>query len=88
MKMELTKEARFVGETPIDKETAERWVGIYIRDFKRLPSEDFEKSFRRKLSSNPGLIVELLAILRIRPKFLARVGATREQIEWLKRRVA
>ena len=72
----------------IDVQTAEKWVGIYIRDYGELPTSTFEKSFRRKLSSNPDLIVELLAILRIRPKFLARVGATQEQIEWLKRRVA
>lgn len=72
---------------PVDIQTAEYWVGIYVKDFGELPSETYEKTHRAKLSFNPDSITELQAILRIRPKFLVRVGATREQIEWLKRRV-
>lgn len=69
----------------IPKETVERWVGIYVKEYNELPSETYEKTHRARLSPHPDLIIELLAILKIRPKFLPRVGATPEQIGWLKR---
>jgi len=84
-------------EEPIDNETAEKWVGAYVRDYGELPSESFEKSHHHKLEiprKEEMMMVELAAILRLRPKFLgywkagsfvSRVGATPGQIEWLRK---
>jgi hypothetical protein len=66
-----------VGE-PIDRETLERIVGTYVKDYGRLPTEDYEKSHRRRLeiphqkngSTIAMLIQELAAILAMRPKFI------------------
>ena len=66
----------------ISREEAEKWVGAYIKEFKMLPSESLERSTRIPSPPNPSLMFELLAIFRLRPRFLERF-ATPEQIEWL-----
>ena len=66
----------------IDREEAEKWVGVYIKEFKMLPSESLERSTHIPSPPSPSLMFELQAILRIRPRFLERF-ATQEQIEWL-----
>jgi len=79
-------------EEPIDRETTERIIGIYVRDYGRLPTEDYEKSHRRKLeiphqrdgSTIAMLLQELAAIVALRPKFL-NGRLTLGQIEWLRK---
>lgn len=78
-----------VEEEPIDNETAERIVGRYIEDYGELPTKTFEKTHRKPLDLVPLPeninLIELAAILRIRPKFLDR--ATKPgQIKWLKKK--
>ena len=36
---------------PIDNQTAEKWIGIYIEDYGELPTETYEKSTHRKLET-------------------------------------
>jgi hypothetical protein len=67
-----------VKEEPIDSETVQRIIGIYVRDYGRLPTEDYERSHRRRLeiphrrdnSTIAMLFQELAAIIALRPKFL------------------
>jgi len=80
------EEEKPVEEEPIDVATAEKWIGVYTKNYNELPSQTYEKSHRTKLEI-PGLdemtLLELAAIFAIRPKFLIRVGATQGQIKWL-----
>jgi len=74
-------------EEPIDNETAEKIIGIYVKNYKRLPTEDYEKSHRRRLEiprQEEMLIIELAAIVTLRPKFL-NGKLTLGQIGWLKK---
>lgn len=81
-----TREAgEAIREELIPIELAEKWVGIYIKQYGQLPSDDYFKSRRRKLEILlESTIYELAAILALRPKFLDRY-ATPGQIEWLKK---
>jgi hypothetical protein len=86
---EIKIEEPTIAEEPIDNETAEKIIGSYVESYKRLPTEDYERSCRKRLEiphQGEMLITELAAIVALRPKFL-KGKLTNGQIEWLKKAV-
>ena len=48
---EIKIEEPTIAEEPINNEIAEKIVGAYVKSYKRLPTEDYERSRRKRKAS-------------------------------------